>query len=473
MLGGGVSGLTAAYELARARQAGAPIEEFLIEAKEGLGGVIQTESVDGFLIEAGPDSFLTEKPEAAALCRELGLGDSLLGSNDSERRTHILHRGKLVTLPDGLMLLVPTRIWPMITSPLLPMAAKLSMASEWFMSPPDHPAGDESVADFVRRHFGPELLDNIADPLLAGVYGGDSASLSARSVLGRFWQMEQKYGSLTRAVLKARRQRRADAKKNSKGTPAPPPLFTTLKGGLGGLTSALVNNLESARVFSGRRIESIEMEQEDSKGGYRIRCDGGDLFPADAIILAVPAFECSRLLAGLDAALAKSLSTINYSSAMTVALAYDAAIAGQLPPGFGFLIPQKEKRRMLACTFVHAKFSHRVPEGHALLRCFLGGSRDPGVLQLDDETVLKLVREELKSILQLSAAPLFHRVHRWPRAMAQYQVGHEETVTRIQTRLQSHPSLALAGNAYSGIGISDCVRTGRAAADRVLQRVAR
>src|SRR5579862_1288120 len=474
VLGGGVSGLSAAYTLARARQAGAPIEEFLIEAKDGLGGVIRTEVVDGFVIEAGPDSFLTEKPEAAALSRELGLGDSLLGSNDGERRTYILHRGELIPLPDGLMLLVPTRIWPMITSPLLPMGAKLSMASEWFMSPPVNPPADESVADFVRRHFGVELLENIADPLLAGVYGGDSASLSARSVLSRFWQMEQKYGSLTRGVLKARRLRRKEARKNSQGPPAPPaPLFTTLKGGLGQLTEALAKNLDSARVFSERRIESIEIAQANSKDVYVIRCDKGVSFQADGIIFAVPAFECSRLLSGLDAALADSLATIEYSSAMTVALAYDAETAVKLPPGFGFLIPQKEGRRMLACTFVNAKFSHRAPAGHALLRCFLGGSRDPGVLELSDEALIKLVREELQSILKLSATPLFHRVHRWPRAMAQYQVGHEETVTRIQTRLLNHPTLALAGNAYSGIGISDCVRTGRDAADRVMQQVLR
>lgn len=474
VLGGGVSGLSAAYALARARQAGAPIEEFLIEAKNGLGGVIQTENVDGFLIEAGPDSFLTEKPEAAALSRELGLGDSLLGSNDGERRTYILQRGELVPLPEGLMLLVPTRIWPMITTSLLPVGAKLSMASEWFMSPPGKASVDESVADFVRRHFGSELLENIADPLLAGVYGGDSASLSARSVLNRFWQMEQKHGSLTRGVLKARRLRRKEARKNSKGTLAPPPpLFTTLKGGLGELTETLTKNLDSARVFSGRRIESIETERANSKDVYLIRCDRGVTLQADGLIFALPAFECSRLLAGLDNTLAKSLATIDYSSAMTVALAYDAETAAKLPPGFGFLVPQKEKRRLLACTFVHAKFSHRVPAGHALLRCFLGGSRDPGVLELSDETIVKLVREELASILKLSATPLFHRIHRWPRAMAQYHVGHEETVTRIQTRLQSHPTLALAGNAYSGIGISDCVRTGRAAADHVLQQVLR
>src|SRR5579863_8343688 len=200
VLGGGIAGLTAAYVLAQARNSGAPIEEFLVESQSCLGGVIHTETVNGFVVEAGPDSFLTEKPAASALCHELGLGGSLLGSNDSDRRTYILHRGKLVPLPDGLVLLVPTRTWSILKTPLLPLRSKLAIASEWFMSPPDHQIADEPVADFVRRHFGNAMLENIAEPLLAGVYGGDSASLSARSVLNRFWQMEKQYGSLPRGT---------------------------------------------------------------------------------------------------------------------------------------------------------------------------------------------------------------------------------------------------------------------------------
>ena len=474
VLGGGIAGLTAAYVLARARLSGAPINEFLIEATPRLGGVIQTETVDGFVVEAGPDSFLTEKTEAAFLCHELGLGDSLLGSNDRVRRTYILHHGKLVPLPDGLMLLVPTRAWPIVKTSLLPLRAKLAIASECFMSPPGNGLGDESVADFVRRHFGIAMLENIADPLLAGVYGGDSASLSARSVLSRFWQMEKKYGSVTRGTLKARRQMKLKARKDlHTDSSTAPPLFTTLKNGLGQMIEALCKNLETSRVFLGKRVLGIETELINSETCYRIRCDGDGSYLADAIIFALPAFECSRLLAGLDPPLAESLANISYNSAMTVALGYDAETAMQLLPGFGFLVPRKENRRLLACTFVHAKFSHRAPPGRALLRCFLGGSRDPDVLNLSDDAIVSLVRQELAAILKVSADPLFSRVHRSPGSMAQYAVGHEEIVDRIQARLQSHPTLALAGNAYSGIGISDCVRTGRAAAERALGNVCR
>ena len=271
VLGGGIAGLAAAYTLARARQAGAPVEELLIEARGRLGGVIRTEHLEGFVIEAGPDSFLAEKPEAAALARELGLADSLLGSNDLERRTYILHRGRLVALPDGLMFLVPTRLWPMVTTPLLPLRSKLAMAAELFAAPPSQNSSqgsDESVSSFVRRHFGEAMLENIADPLLAGVYGGDSGALSVRSVLPRFWEMERKHGSLTRATLRAMRQRRkanasGNAQPDSAGTGAAPrsalPLFMTLKGGLEQLTGKLAEHLEKTRVHLGRRVAGIEL----------------------------------------------------------------------------------------------------------------------------------------------------------------------------------------------------------------------
>lgn len=473
ILGGGISGLTAAYVLARARQAGAPIEEFLIEASDRLGGVIQTERLDEFVIEAGPDSFLTEKPEAAALCRELGLGESLLGSNDSRRRTYMLHCGRLVPFPEGLALMVPTRAWPILKSPLLPIRSKLAIAAEWMMRPPaGNLRADESAADFVRRHFGNAMVENIADPLLAAVYGGDAATLSARSVLPRFWRMEQQYGSLTRAVLRSERERKQKALQHSTpGQATAAPIFTTLKNGLGQMIETLKKHLDDARLFTGQRIEGIETEPVNFATRYKIRCAGEVLHQADAIIFALPSFECSRLLAPLDPPLAESLRAISYTSSMTVALGYDAPAASKIPPGFGFLAARQENHRMLACTFVQGKFSHRVPPGQALLRCFLGGVRDPQVLDLSDEAVVDIVRKELAAILKLHAEPLFVRIHRWPLSMAQYTVGHEERAGDIHTRLQQHPNFALAGNAYSGIGISDCIRTGRVAAERVLQRV--
>ncbi len=476
VLGGGVAGLAAAYTLVRARQAGVPVEELLIEGKSRLGGVILTERMEGFIIEAGPDSFLEQKPEAAALCRELGLGGDLIGSNDFQRRTYILLRGRLTPLPDGLMLLVPTRLWPMVTTPLLPWRSKLGVVREWFAPPANHRRPDESVAGFVRRHFGDAMLENIAAPLLAGVYGGDSEELSVRSVLPRFWEMEQKYGSLTRATLRAMKQRRAAAKIGA--GKSSPPLFMTLRGGLDQLTAKLAEFPDQPRIHLERRVLAIEPSpggpggQADScSRRYQIHTGGNIAFDADAVVLAMPAPECAGLLASLDPKLSSLLAAIPYSSSMTVSLAYDARAREQLPPGFGYLVPRQEKRRMLACTFVHIKFDGRVPAGKALLRCFLGGAHDPEVLSLTDEEAVTWVRRELREILNFSAEPLFARVHRWPASMAQYVVGHAERLEGIRARLAEHPGLFLAGNAYSGIGISDCIRTGRAAAEKALQAV--
>jgi len=493
VLGGGIAGLAAAYTLAVARQSGVPVDELLIEGRDRLGGVIRTEHIDGFVIEAGPDSFLAEKPEAAALARELGLGESLIGSNDSQRRTYILHRGRLVPLPDGLMFLVPTRLWPMVTTSLLPFSSKLAMAAELLARRPSGNSdrdADESVASFVRRHFGEAMLENVADPLLAGVYGGDSGALSVRSVLPRFFEMERQHGSLTRATLRAMRQRqkaraksRGTSQLDSGGPGAAPrnalPLFMTLRDGLEQLTGKLIERLDMSRVHLGQRVTGIEAAPGGPGGAadrcsrrYQIFCEDGLAFDAGAIVLAMPAHQCSRLLSSLHPTLGGLLGEIPYSSSMTVSLGYSEGATEQLPHGFGYLVPRKEGRRMLACTFVHRKFNHRAPEGKALLRCFLGGSRDPEALNLSDEEVITLVRQELKEILDFSFEPLFCRIHRWPASMAQYPVGHAERLRKIQSRLEDLPGIYLAGNAYSGIGISDCIRTGRAAAQRAIAMTA-
>jgi protoporphyrinogen/coproporphyrinogen III oxidase len=454
VVGGGISGLSAAYTIARARKAGTQVELTLLEAASRLGGVIQSERVEGCSVEAGPDSFLVEKPEAAALARELGLGDLLTSSNDRERRTYILHHGKLCPLPDGLMLLVPTRLWPVVSTPLLPLSSKLAMAGEWFARPRRDAPEDESVADFVTRHFGRALLDNIADPLLAGVYGGDSGRLSMRSVLARFWKMEREDGSLTRATLRAVRQRRSSSSST-------PPLFMTLRGGLSLLTGKLASELDPSGIWLGRRAQMIER-----KGSvYQVKLDDGMAFDADAVILSLPAHAASRLLTSLSAKLAGLLAEIPYSSAMTVSLGFRSEDVAGLPAGFGFLVPAKEGRRLLACTFVDRKFPGSAPEGKALVRCFMGGSRDPEVLGVSDAEALAIVRRELDEILGLKAEPLFARIHRWPNSMAQYTVGHEARVHAIEAELEKLPGIYVSGNAYSGIGISDCIRTGKAAAE--------
>lgn len=468
VVGGGISGLTAAYTIAQSRERGVPVSEFVIEADNRLGGVVRTDHLEGFVLEGGPDSFISEKPEAAELCHELGLGNSLIGSNDDERHTYILHKGSLVPLPEGLMLLTPTHIRPFLKSPLLPFSTKLMVVTEWFVTPTKPRDYDESIATFVRRHFGKAMLDNIVDPLLAGVYGGEAKSLSVQSVLPRFREMENQYGSLIRGAKAAAKKMNKSVNRNAYGENSANSLFVTLKNGLGDLTKALESRLDASRIHLGQRVVSIEKVDHHWKSPYRIRCEGSQDFEADAIILALPVHACATFFPTLPDELAEAFRAVPYSSAITVNLGFDEHVAAALPPGFGFLVPAKEHSRLLACTFVHRKFPYRAPQGKALLRCFLGGTRDPEVMSLSNNEIIPLVRQELRQILGLESAPIFSFISRWPSAMAQYTVGHEDHLTRIASVLQKYPRMYLAGNAYSGIGISDCIRTGKAAAQQAI-----
>ncbi len=452
VIGGGISGLAAAHALEQSRRGGTEVAYKLFEASARLGGVVLTDRVEGCLIEAGPDSFLTEKPWAADLCREIGLGDQLIGSNDGQRITYILKKGRLLAMPDGLMFMVPTRILPTVMSPLFSAATKLRMAREWF-----HPAhqveGDESVAAFVERHYGAEVVDYLADPLLTGVYGGEASQLGVRAVLPRFADMEAQHGSLGRALMAAR-------KKTATGAP-PRALFTSVKNGMQQMTDAVIAALDPTTVALNAVVLGIQAQDSGwiVSAGYQT-----DHF--DAVIMALPAPVAATLISGASASLASELSGIPYSSSVTVALGYGADVRSSLPAGFGFLVPRREGKRMMAATFVHNKFPHRVPDDRALLRCSLGGTRDEGAVFLSDEEILRIVRSELQQILGLTAEPLFARVYKWKSSMAQYTVGHLERVKRIERLLP--PGIFLAGNGYRGIGVPDCVRTGREAAERAV-----
>jgi oxygen-dependent protoporphyrinogen oxidase len=458
IIGGGISGLSAAHTLEEKRQSGTPIQYVLFESSPRLGGVLVTDRVDGCLVEAGPDSFLTEKPWAADLCRNIGLGDQLIGSNDSERKTYILARGKLVVMPDGLMFMVPTKIMPTVFSPLFSWRTKVRMAAEWF-HPPHKASEDETVAEMVERHYGSEMVELLADPLLSGVYGGEASQLSVRAVLPRFADMESKHGSLGRAMLAARKKMGAAA-----NVPARP-LFTSLKDGMQQMVDALVARLDANALKTSSLVQSI-IPQDDGwtvSAGYR-----SDQF--DAVIVATPTHAAAAVLQGTDENLSRDLGEIKYSSSVTVTLGYDEKVRRSLPPGFGFLVPRSEGRRMLAATFVHNKFPHRAPENRALVRCFLGGARDEQILQSGEEEIFEIVRDELRQIvgIALDAEPLFARVYKWKSAMAQYSVGHLERLQRIESLRQKLPGLALAGNGYSGIGVPDCVRSGAEAAGKIL-----
>jgi len=457
IIGGGISGLSAAFAIEESRRAGADVDYRLYEASPRLGGVLRTEHIDGCVVEAGPDSFVTEKSWAADLARSLGIGDQLIGSNDADRKTYILTRGRLVEMPDGLMFMVPTKILPTGLSPLFSWKTKLRMTQELF-HPPRAVDHDESVSAFVERHYGAEMVDRLADPLLSGVYGGEAANLSVRAVLPRFAEMERTHGSLGRAMLAARKKMRSGPRK-----PAPP-LFTSLRNGMQHLTETVVSRLTASSLIVNAPVEAIRAEA----GGWLVSAGlQSDQF--DAVIVALPGRAAAQVLRMQSPDLSAELGAIEYSSSITVGMAYDHQVRQSLPPGFGFLVPRSERKRLLAATFVHNKFPHRAPEDRALLRCFFAGANAENVWSLSNDQIVAIVREELHQILGpqihgLQREPLFARVYKWKSAMAQYSVGHLERLERIERLRRQLPGLALAGNSYRGIGVPDCVRSGRDAA---------
>ena len=448
--GGGISGLSAAYYLHRA---GLPC--VLIEPEPRLGGVIRTETVDGCVVESGPDGFLAQKPWASELVRDLGIEDQLIGSQDQLRKTYVVRGGRLTPLPEGLYLMVPTRLRPLLGTPLFSWAAKCRMMSDLLRwRPPRSARRDRSVAEFVREHFGREAVSYLAEPLLAGIYGGDAAELSAASVLPRFLEMESRYGSVIRGVLLSLSSAPA-------GDPAP--LFLSLKRGM----QQLVTALEEALGAGVTRIRAAVERIEKTPGGYRLEWAGGAL-EAGQVVLATPAYMAGAILRDLDGTLSQRLSEIRYHSSITLALGYDRAGFERPLDGFGFLAPKLERRLLTACTWVGTKFPHRVAPDRVLLRAFIGAGAEETLLNRPDEDLAAGVGEELRRLMGVTQAPLFTRISRSRRAMAQYTVGHGRRLEEIHARLARWPGLLLAGNAYQGIGVPDCIHSGKEAALRIV-----
>jgi protoporphyrinogen/coproporphyrinogen III oxidase len=453
--GGGISGLATAYQLACDG-----VECTLFEASDRLGGIVEKVRSQGFVIECGPDSWVTEKPWARELAVELGLEDQIIASNDQSRRTYVQQgsEAQLVPIPDGMRMMVPAKWDPLLESPLFSQQARLAYlqeptrAAELKASAPDH---DESVADFVRRHFGEEVARTIAGPLLAAVFGGDIAQLSVRAVMPAFVRMEAEEGSLIQAVQQRARQ-------------SPEAIFTTLASGLETLIERMVSKLPSASL----RLRTPVLRIEADRGRWQLVTAGGeDRF--DAVVLATPLHVTQALLRPLgDGARMAGLLPQQASSAIVVALAFAPAQAAlmRIPPGFGFVVPQAfggesgPSHQLLACTFVHQKFPGRALEGAALLRAFFGGESGEALLGEADDSLVERARLQLSRVLGPLPEASETVVRRWPQSLPQYAVGHLERMAELESLLGTMPGLHLVGSAYHGVGLPDLIRQGRATA---------
>ena len=458
VVGGGITGLAAAHhalELARERRIA--LELTLVEARERLGGTIATDRAGGFLIEAGPDSFLSEKPWALALCRRLGLEDRLARTDDRYRKVFVWHAGRLHPLPDGWELLAPTRLAPFLSSRLFSWPGTLRMAFDLVL--PRGIADDESLGAFVRRRLGREALERVAQPLVAGIYTADPDDLSLTATMPRFAELEKQERSIILGLRRARRRALETGVSGARWS-----LFVTLKEGMEDLVAALATRLQPGTVLLKQRVAGVERRGDR----WRVATAEGADLDADRVIVATESHAAARMLRYVDPTLATLLAEIPYASSATVTLGYRRADVPHPLDGFGFVVPRTEKRALLACTFSSVKYAGRAPEGDVLLRAFVGGALNEAVLELDDAPLVMRARAELREALGITAAPALARVFRWPKAMPQYHVGHLARVETIERRAGALPGLDLAGGAYRGVGIADCVRSGEAAAERAL-----
>jgi len=457
IIGGGITGLSTAYFLQeKIREANLPIDCTLIEAEGRFGGKVVTDRVDGFVIEGGPDSFITQKPEALALCKKLGLTDRLIQTNPVEKAIFILSDGKLRRMPEGFNLMVPGRVMPFLWSPLVSPFGKARMGLD-LMIPRRAVAGDESIASFVRRRLGQEAVEQFAEPILAGIYAGDVEKLSMLATFPQFAQMEREHGSLVWAMWMRRWDAARQAPRKSEWS-----LFVSLRDGLAGLIDAVRGKLDQVRLISGRKVVGVR----PNEGRYEVSLDGERL-SADAVVITTKTHTAADWIEGWDGSLAKRLRENEYVSTATVSLGFRKADVRHPLNGFGFVIPRREKRKIMAATWTSTKFPGRAPEGHVLIRSFLGGAHREEVVGLDDNALISIVREELRSILKIEAAPVVSRLFRWIKANPQYNVGHLDWVEAVEAETAKHPGLFLAGAAYRGVGLPDCIHQGKETAEKI------
>ena len=455
IVGGGVAGLAAAYELAQLARDGAAVQGVLFEASIRLGGIVETVREGGFIIECGPDAWVTEKPWARELAEELGLGDEVMPSNDAGRKTYVLIDKKLQAMPDGMRMMVPGDLDAMDASELFSAEAKQAYRDEAGRAEElrtNAPAGDESVAEFVRRHFGEEVVEKIGTPLLSGVFGGDATKLSVRAVMAPFVAMEREHGSLVAAL-------------QSRVVPAKTkPVFTTLRSGMGTLVDRMIAAIPEDWVRLAAEVQFVSYGDEGWLVGT---ARGVERF--DAVMMAAPVDVARTLLQPVEERAAR-LMEMDASSAVVVGFGFADAAKFAVPPGFGFLVPPGSDNLLLACTFVDQKFDDRVPEGGRLLRAFFGGKAAERLMRCGNDETAAVARLELARILGPLPEPQMAVVRRWPSSLPQYRVGHLERMKELDHRVYALDGLRLLGNGYRGVGLPDLIRDARAAARQVVGR---
>jgi protoporphyrinogen/coproporphyrinogen III oxidase len=443
IIGGGVSGLAAAYESQRRQRS-----FVVLEREPRPGGIIQTERAGDFIIDSGPDALLVQKPAAVALCTELGLGNRLVPTK-VPRTAFILRHGRLHPLPGSSILGFPTRLKPLLTSTLFSPSAKVRMALEPFI-PARRGLADESIAAFVRRRFGIEAVKYVAEPLLAGIHAGDVDRLSVRSLFPRLVEAEATVGSVMKAF------RSGHAASNPDG------VFRSFPEGLAELIHALIRAIPNESVRLSSRVVAI---REDGGDGYTLFINGQANVRARSVILAIPGFAAADLLRPVDSDLAAACDTIQYLSTAVVVFAFSREAVRHPLNGTGFVVPQTEGLAITAAAWISSKWPHRAPEGQALIRAFLGGARDPNVLSKTDHELATMALDDLKRILDIRSAPALTRVYRWNKASPQQEVGHTELMNRIDAKLATRPGLFISAAGFRGVGIPDCIADARGTAE--------
>tara|TARA_R110002072_G_scaffold284006_1_gene447850 strand:- start:61178 stop:62659 length:1482 start_codon:yes stop_codon:yes gene_type:complete len=457
VIGGGISGLAAAHQLLKLDPS---LDVTLYESGDRIGGVIKTTRKDGFLIEGAADNFITTSPTAIDLCKDLGLGDELIQTNSGGGGAMVVSRGNLEPIPPGFMVMAPSRLWPILATKILSPMGKLRSGMEVFV-PRKKQTDDESLRSFICRRFGTEMFERLVQPLVGGIYTADPTRLSVAATMPRFLDMERDHGSLIRGMMAGRRKKKHSSENRGGARYSQ---FMTLRGGMSRLIDALGNSLPSDNVRLNSRVSDLSKDDD----GWLIRTEDGQASHADAVIVASPANHASAMLRRVDTKMARRLSNIQYASCAVVSLAFRRDQIKTAIDSFGFVVPHIENHFILSCSFSSEKYDGRAPDGTILMRVFIGGAMQPGLLRMPDQQLIELAHWELAKLMDIEGEPILRHITRQTHAMPQYHVGHKQRIAEINEQLEHHPTLALAGSSLSGVGVPGCIDSGQKAAARVL-----